>query len=64
MPILCAVPGPFHELANSKLLHSTVQGAVAVPLGVTELLPAVAILPFMLYQLAGFGTRTMSCPGS
>jgi hypothetical protein len=31
-------------------------GAVAVPLGITELLPAVAILPFMLYQLAGFGT--------
>ncbi len=56
VPILCAVPGLFHELANSKLLHSTVQGAVAVPLGVTELLPAVAILPFMLYQLAGFGT--------
>ena len=27
-----------------------------MPLGVTELLPAVAILPFMLYQLAGFGT--------
>ena len=56
VPILCAVPGLFHELANSKLLHSTVAGAVAVPLGVTELLPAVAILPFMLYQLAGFGT--------
>jgi hypothetical protein len=56
VPILCAVPGLFHELANSKLLHSAVAGAVAVPLGVTELLPAVAILPFMLYQLAGFGT--------
>jgi hypothetical protein len=56
VPILCAVPGLFHELANSKLLHSAVAGATAVPLGVTELLPAVAILPFMLYQLAGFGT--------
>lgn len=56
VPILCAVPGLFHELANSKLLHSAAPGAVAVPLGITELLPAVAILPFMLYQLAGFGT--------
>ncbi len=56
VPILCAVPGLFHELANSKLLHSATPGAVAVPLGITELLPAVAILPFMLYQLAGFGT--------
>jgi hypothetical protein len=56
VPILCAVPGLFHELANSKLLHSGTSGAVAVPLGITELLPAVAILPFMLYQLAGFGT--------
>jgi hypothetical protein len=25
-------------------------------LGASELLPAIAILPFMLYQLAGFGT--------
>lgn len=56
VPILCAVPGLFHELANSKLLHSATPGAVAVPLGITELLPAVAILPFMLYQLGGFGT--------
>jgi hypothetical protein len=31
-------------------------GAVNVTLGASELLPAVAILPFMLYQLAGFGT--------
>jgi hypothetical protein len=27
-----------------------------VTLGASELMPAVAILPFMLYQLAGFGT--------
>jgi hypothetical protein len=59
VPILCAVPGLFHELANSKLLHSAAPGAVAVPLGITELLPAVAILPFMLYQLAGFGTLAL-----
>ena len=25
-------------------------------LGISEMLPAVAVLPFMLYQLAGFGT--------
>ena len=31
-------------------------GAVDVSLGASELLPMVAILPFMLYQLAGFGT--------
>lgn len=56
VPLLCAVPSLFHELANSKLLHSVATGATGVPLGVTELLPAVAILPFMVYQLSGFGT--------
>ena len=30
--------------------------AVNVSLGASELLPMMAILPFMLYQLAGFGT--------
>jgi hypothetical protein len=54
VPILCAVPALFHELANSRMLHSVTAGAVAVPLGASELLPAVAILPFMLFQLAGF----------
>ena len=56
VPILCAVPSLFHELANSTLLHARGADAVAVPLGASELLPAIAILPFMLYQLAGFGT--------
>jgi hypothetical protein len=56
VPILCAVPSLFHELANSKLLHALAPGAVDLSLGASELLPAVAILPFMLYQLAGFGT--------
>lgn len=56
VPILCAVPSLFHELANSKLLHAMAPGAVNISLGASELLPAVAILPFMLYQLAGFGT--------
>jgi len=31
-------------------------GAVDLSLGPSELIPAVAILPFMLYQLSGFGT--------
>ena len=55
VPFLCAVPALFHELATSALLHGRVPGAVHVSLG-AELLPMVAILPFMLYQLAGFGT--------
>jgi hypothetical protein len=48
----------FHELAHSALLHaSTVaQNAIETTIGPSELLPAVAVLPFMLYQLAGFGT--------
>jgi hypothetical protein len=56
VPFLCAVPSLFHELATSTLLHTKAVSAVDVSLGVSELLPAVAILPFMLYQLAGFGT--------
>lgn len=56
VPFLCAVPALFHELANSTLLHTKAPGAVDVSLGASELLPAMAILPFMLYQLAGFGT--------
>jgi hypothetical protein len=56
VPILCAIPALFHELANSRLLHAVAPGAVSVQLGASELLPAMAVLPFMLYQLAGFGT--------
>lgn len=56
VPFLCAVPPMFHELAHSTLLHAAAPGAVDVTLGASELLPAIAILPFMLYQLAGFGT--------
>ncbi|MGC1293395.1 MAG: hypothetical protein WA869_00005, partial [Alloacidobacterium sp.] len=33
-----------------------------VSLGASELLPMVAILPFVLYQLAGFGTMTFILP--
>jgi hypothetical protein len=56
VPFLCAVPPLFHQLANSTLLHARAPDAVEVSLGISELLPAVAVLPFMLYQLAGFGT--------
>ena len=56
VPFLAAVPALFHELANSTLLHEKAAGAADVALGPSELLPAVAILPFMIYQLSGFGT--------
>jgi hypothetical protein len=56
VPFLCAVPPMFHQLANSSLLHAAAPGSMDVSLGISEMLPAVAILPFMLYQLAGFGT--------
>jgi hypothetical protein len=62
VPFLCAVPPLFHELAHSTLLHARAPGAVDVTLGASELLPAVAILPFMLYQLAGFGTLHFIVP--
>ena len=56
VPFLCAVPSLFHELATSTLLHTPAPGAIEVSLGASELLPAVAVIPFLLYQLAGFGT--------
>ncbi len=62
VPFLCAVPSLFHELAHSTLLHAAAPGAVDVNLGASELLPMVAILPFMLYQLAGFGTLHFLVP--
>ena len=74
VPLLTAVPSLFHELANSKLLHDAVAGGAGaaasaaaassadVALGASELIPAAAILPFMLYQLAGFGTLHFVLP--
>ena len=56
VPFLCALPPLFHQLANSTLLHPKALGAVDLSLGVSELIPAFAVLPFMLYQLSGFGT--------
>jgi hypothetical protein len=62
VPFLCALPPLFHELAHSTLLHAKAPGAIDVTLGASELLPAFAILPFMLYQLAGFGTLHFILP--
>lgn len=62
VPFLCAVPSLFHELAHSALLHAREPGTVDVALGASELLPMVAILPFMLYQLVGFGTLHFIVP--
>jgi hypothetical protein len=62
VPFLCAIPALFHELAHSTLLHAAAPGAVDVALGPSELLPMVAVLPFMLYQLAGFGTLHFVLP--
>jgi hypothetical protein len=56
VPLLCSLPSLFHELAHSRLLHAVAPGTVDISLGASELLPMVAILPFMIYQLAGFGT--------
>jgi hypothetical protein len=56
VPLLCAIPSLFHELAHSNLLHANNLNAVDLDLGASELLPMVAILPFMIFQLAGFGT--------
>lgn len=56
VPFLCALPPLFHQLANSNLLHTRAPGAVDLSLGLSEIIPAFAILPFMLYQLSGFGT--------
>ncbi len=61
VPLLCAIPGLFHELAHSRLLHATTS-TVDVTLGASELLPMVAILPFMIYQIAGFGTLDYIVP--
>lgn len=62
VPFLCAVPALFHELAHSTLLHTKAYESVDVTLGASELLPAVAIVPFMIYQLVGFGTLHFVVP--
>ena len=62
VPFLCAVPALFHELAHSALLHNRIPDTIDLALGPSELLPAVAILPFLVYQLAGFGTLPFVVP--
>jgi len=58
VPFLAAIPALFHELATSELLHSrgVSTPTINIALGASELLPMAAILPFMLYQLGGYGT--------
>ena len=56
VPFLCAIPSLFHELATSPLLQSGGSVASSNSLGNFQLLPAAAIVPFMVYQLAGYGT--------
>jgi hypothetical protein len=56
VPFLCALPSLFHELATSNLLHAAAPTAIDTSLGASELLPIVAIVPFVVYQLGGFGT--------
>jgi hypothetical protein len=68
VPFLCALPSLFYELSHSTLLHGkeTSDAVAAVTsgslLGTAELLPMVALLPFLLYQLAGFGTLHFVVP--
>jgi hypothetical protein len=62
VPFLAAIPALFHELAHSTFLHTHAPGAVDIALGASELLPMLAILPFMVYQLAGFGTLSYIVP--
>ncbi len=68
VPFLCALPSLFFELSHSTLLHGkeTTDAVAAVTsgslLGTAELLPMVALLPFLLYQLAGFGTLHFVVP--
>ena len=62
VPLMCAIPSLFHQLAHSRLLHAAVPGSVDITLGASELVPMVAILPFMIYQLAGFGTLEYIVP--
>ncbi len=64
VPFLSALPVIFHELTHSNLLHAHAPDTVDIALGPSEMLPMLAILPFMLYQLAGFGTLGFVVPKS
>jgi hypothetical protein len=58
VPFLCALPALFHQLANSTLLHAHAPNAADVALGASELIPMAAIVPFLIYQLSGFGVMS------
>ena len=62
VPFLNAMPTLFHQLANSELLKRSVSGTAEVALGYSDLIPAMAIIPFVVYQLAGFGTLGYCVP--
>ena len=62
VPFLAAIPALFNELAHSTLLHAHAPGAVDLTLGASEMLPMMAILPFMVYQLGNFGTLHFVVP--
>jgi hypothetical protein len=63
VPFLCAVPVLFKELARSTLLHhATDPGAVTTVFGLGQILPAIAIVPFVIFQLAGFGMLNFIVP--
>src|SRR5277367_694631 len=62
VPFLCALPSLFYELSHSTLLHSREAVAADVVVGGSQVLPMVALLPFMLYQLAGYGTLHFVVP--
>ena len=48
--------------AAAAAASAAASSSVDVALGASELIPAAAILPFMLYQLAGFGTLHFVLP--
>ena len=60
-PVRGAVTLP-RARAQHAAARRSVPSTVDLNLGASELLPALAILPFMLYQLAGFGTMHYVIP--
>jgi hypothetical protein len=56
VPFLCVLPPLFHQLVTGTLLHAAAPGAVDISLGASELVPMLALFPYLLYQLGGFGT--------
>jgi hypothetical protein len=57
-----AAAGAADAAAAAASAAAAAGSSVDVALGASELIPAAAILPFMLYQLAGFGTLHFVLP--